>query len=120
MKSRLRTGRVDAETGSFFSAHQKIPHSAARDDTGRHGRQKRRERCQTAPVTSTTIGSDALDIDDATLDRIFALDPVAWDKEADLTEEYFKQFGKKMPQRLRDELDHLRDRIGVNSAPHNA
>ena len=57
------------------------------------------------------LNTEGLDIDDATLEKIFALDPEAWSKEADLTEEYFKQFGKKLPQALKDQLDDLRDRI---------
>ena len=65
------------------------------------------------------LNVEGLDVDDATLQKIFALDPHAWAKEADLTEEYFKQFGKKLPQQLRDQLDDLRDRIGLDG-PHNS
>ena len=57
------------------------------------------------------LNTEGLDLSDETLDQIFALDPAAWAKEADLTEEYFKQFGKKLPQALKDRLDDLRDRI---------
>ncbi len=52
-----------------------------------------------------------LDISEETMAKIFALDPDAWEAEADLTEEYFKQFGKRLPQALKDQLDDLRDRI---------
>ena len=57
------------------------------------------------------LNTEGLDLDQETLDKIFALDPVAWSTEADLTEDYFKQFGKKLPQALKDQLDDLRDRI---------
>ena len=45
-----------------------------------------------------------LDIDDATLEKIFDLDPKAWSAEADLTEEYFAQFGEKLPTELVGQL----------------
>ena len=57
------------------------------------------------------LNVDGLDLDAATLEQIFALDPEAWAQEADLTEEYFEQFGDKVPQRLRDQLAQLRERI---------
>ena len=60
---------------------------------------------------SGDLNLEGLDISEETMDKIFALDPDAWEAEADLTEEYFKQFGKKLPQQLKDQLDDLRDRI---------
>ncbi|RXW31136.1 phosphoenolpyruvate carboxykinase (GTP) [Propioniciclava flava] len=57
------------------------------------------------------LNIEGLDLDDATLDQIFALDPQAWAQEADLTEEYFEQFGDRVPQRLRHQLSALRERI---------
>ncbi len=54
-----------------------------------------------------------LDIDDATLDKIFDLDPKAWSAEADLTEEYFAQFGEKLPTELVGQLKALRERINA-------
>ena len=62
------------------------------------------------------LNVEGLDISDETLEQIFALDPAAWSREADLTEEYFKQFGKKLPQALKDQLDDLRDRIDPSDA----
>ena len=61
------------------------------------------------------LNVDGLAIDETSLDKIFTLDAEAWAKEADLTEEYFKQFGHKLPQALKDQLDHLRDRIDPSS-----
>ncbi|KAM9865792.1 Phosphoenolpyruvate carboxykinase [GTP] [Leucobacter aridicollis] len=46
------------------------------------------------------------------LDKIFAIDPASWLAEADLTEEYFAQFGDRLPQALTAELDALRERLG--------
>ncbi|MFT3876617.1 MAG: phosphoenolpyruvate carboxykinase (GTP) [Propioniciclava sp.] len=57
------------------------------------------------------LNVDGLDLDEATLEAIFALDPEAWAKEADLTEEYFAQFGDKLPARLSAQLAKLRERI---------
>ena len=57
------------------------------------------------------LNVEGLDLDEATLDAIFALDPEAWAKEADLTEEYFAQFGDKLPERLSGQLAKLRERI---------
>ncbi|MBK8463694.1 MAG: phosphoenolpyruvate carboxykinase (GTP) [Nigerium sp.] len=57
------------------------------------------------------LNVEGLDVDEATLDAIFALDPEAWAKEADLTEEYFAQFGDKLPARLSGQLAKLRERI---------
>ncbi|GAA2833634.1 phosphoenolpyruvate carboxykinase (GTP) [Leucobacter komagatae] len=46
------------------------------------------------------------------LGKIFAIDPTSWLAEADLTEEYFAQFGDRLPAALTAELDALRDRLG--------
>jgi phosphoenolpyruvate carboxykinase (GTP) len=52
-----------------------------------------------------------LEISKPELDALFALDPDAWATEADLTEEYFAQFGEKLPEEMTDQLADLRDRI---------
>ena len=57
------------------------------------------------------LNVDGLDLAEGQLDALFALDPEAWAKEADLTEEYFAQFGDKVPQELHDQLAALRERI---------
>ena len=48
------------------------------------------------------------------LHKLFALDPNAWSREADLTEEYFGQFGDRVPEELYNQLDLLRDRIATS------
>ena len=54
-----------------------------------------------------------LDITEAELTALFELDPDAWAKEADLTEEYFAQFGDKLPAELTSQLAGLRERIAA-------
>ena len=61
-----------------------------------------------APGELDTVG---LDITAEQLEALFALDPDAWAAEADLTEEYFAQFGEKLPHELLDQLASLRARI---------
>ncbi|MDR1710901.1 MAG: phosphoenolpyruvate carboxykinase (GTP) [Propionibacteriaceae bacterium] len=57
------------------------------------------------------LNLDGLEISDAELEALFALDPDAWAGEADLTEEYFAQFGAKLPAELTGQLAALRERI---------
>jgi phosphoenolpyruvate carboxykinase (GTP) len=52
-----------------------------------------------------------LEFSDADFADLFALDPDAWTAEADLTEDYFAQFGDKLPSELTSQLELLRDRI---------
>jgi len=52
-----------------------------------------------------------LDFSDADFAELFALDPDAWTAEADLTEDYFAQFGDRLPSELTSQLELLRDRI---------
>ena len=54
---------------------------------------------------------DGLDIDDAKLAELFAIDPVTWLAESNLTEEYFDKFGDHVPAELRSQLAALRERL---------
>jgi len=63
------------------------------------------------------LNTDGLDISEEQLMELFALDPQAWSREADLTEEYFAQFGDRLPAALTEELDALRRRIADASEP---
>lgn len=54
---------------------------------------------------------DGLEIGKEEWDALFETDPVAWEAELLDTEEYFKQFGEKMPQALLDELGKFRERV---------
>ncbi len=57
-----------------------------------------------------------LDIADEVLTELFAVDRASWLAEADLTGEYFAQFGDQVPTELLTELDNLRARLVAPSA----
>ncbi|MGC3954930.1 MAG: phosphoenolpyruvate carboxykinase (GTP) [Propionicimonas sp.] len=57
------------------------------------------------------LNVEGLDLPEPDLEHLFALDPDAWALEADLTEEYFAQFGDHLPAELRAQLAALRGRI---------
>ena len=57
------------------------------------------------------LNVEGLDISADKLAELFAVDPTTWLAEADLTEEYYNQFGDHVPAELRTELAHLRDRL---------
>ena len=59
------------------------------------------------------LNLEGLDLDEGTISQIFALDPDAWTAEADLTEEYFAQFGDHLPDALKGQLAALRERIAA-------
>ncbi len=61
------------------------------------------------------LNLDGLDLSDEQLDELFELDPAAWAAEADLTQEYFAQFGDRLPAALTEELEALRQRIAEAS-----
>ena len=54
---------------------------------------------------------DGLDIDEAVWAKLFAIDPDAWAAEMDDTEEYFSQFGDKLPAAITEQLAKFRERI---------
>lgn len=58
------------------------------------------------------LNLDGVDVTPSDLEELFALDPQSWKAEADMTEEYFEQFGDRVPQAMRDELAALRERLG--------
>jgi phosphoenolpyruvate carboxykinase (GTP) len=58
------------------------------------------------------LNLDGVDVAPTDLDELFALDPQSWKAEADMTQEYFDQFGDRVPQAMRDELAALRERLG--------
>ncbi|MDP2012712.1 MAG: phosphoenolpyruvate carboxykinase domain-containing protein, partial [Actinomycetota bacterium] len=57
------------------------------------------------------LNVDGLDISSEKLAELFAIDPNTWLAEADLTEEYYLQFGDRVPEALHLELAGLRDRL---------
>ncbi len=52
-----------------------------------------------------------LDITDAQLAELFAVNPESWLAEADLTEDYYAKFGDRVPAALREQLSALRTRL---------
>ena len=48
------------------------------------------------------------DFDIETLKTILEVDKAAWAKEAEGIEEFYKQFGDKLPQELRNQLETLK------------
>jgi phosphoenolpyruvate carboxykinase (GTP) len=54
---------------------------------------------------------DGLDVTAEQLEELFAIDPVTWLAESNLTEEYFDKFGDRVPAELRSQLAALRERL---------
>jgi phosphoenolpyruvate carboxykinase (GTP) len=59
---------------------------------------------------------EGLDLPEGALEQLFAIDPAAWLAEADLTEEYFAQFGERLPAALTGQLTALRERLEAAEA----
>jgi len=55
---------------------------------------------------------DGLDLAEADLAELHRVDAAAWREEADSIEEYFAQFGDRLPEAMRDQLGALRERLG--------
>ena len=51
-------------------------------------------------------------VDEATLEELLTVDPALWREEVAGIREFYAKFGEKLPQRLRDELDALEQRLG--------
>ncbi len=56
---------------------------------------------------------DGLDVSEVDLAALLAVDADSWSHEADLTEEFFAQFGDRLPPELADQLTALRTRLGT-------
>lgn len=57
------------------------------------------------------LNLEGADVTQADLEELFAVDPQAWQREADSTEEFFATFGAKLPPALNAELASLRYRL---------
>ncbi len=55
---------------------------------------------------------EGVDISSDDIAELFRIDADSWKAEATMTEEYFEQFGDRVPQPLRDQLAALRARLG--------
>ena len=54
---------------------------------------------------------EGIDVDRAAWDKMYDIDPDAWAAEMDDTEEYFSQFGDKVPAAITEQLAKFRERI---------
>lgn len=72
---------------------------------------------QQAPVGQlpdpTDLDLEGLDLAEDQLAQLFAVDPASWLAEADLTQEYFAQFGDRLPAEMTRQLDALRERLNT-------
>ncbi len=62
--------------------------------------------------TSDSLDLDGLSISDTNLEELLSVDKEAWKKEVVELREYFKMYGKSLPEGIRDELDALESRLG--------
>ena len=58
-----------------------------------------------------TMNLEGLQVSEETMDKLFHVDSSMWNAECDLTEEYFQQFGERVPDALTKELAQLRGRL---------
>jgi phosphoenolpyruvate carboxykinase (GTP) len=76
------------------------------------GRIEGRAEVEETPIglvpASGSLDLDGLEITDAALEQLFDVDRDSWLAECELTEEYFAQFGDRVPAALRAELASLR------------
>ena len=56
---------------------------------------------------------EGLDLDKEAWDKLFFIDPEAWEAEMDDTEKYFEQFGDHLPAKITEQLKKFRDRIAA-------
>ncbi len=61
--------------------------------------------------TKESLDLTGLDIPDKNLKRILSVDKDEWNKEAKEMENYYKQFGNRLPAELKRELDELEARL---------
>ncbi len=61
--------------------------------------------------TKDTLDLSGMNIPDKNLQRILSVDKDEWCEEAKEMEEYYKQFGHRLPAELRQELERLEERL---------
>lgn len=59
----------------------------------------------------TELDLDGVDISEQDLQELFRVDRGSWNTEADMTAEYFEQFGDRVPQAMNEQLAALRERL---------
>ncbi len=61
--------------------------------------------------TKQSLDLSGLNVPDKNLERILSIDEDEWCEEAKEMEEYYKQFGDRLPKELKEELDNLESRL---------
>ena len=61
------------------------------------------------------IDRTGLDLDDAAMRRLLAVDPSSWGHEVALIDEHYSMIGDRLPKRLDAELDDLRRRLDAEA-----
>ncbi len=56
---------------------------------------------------------EGTDVDKETWDKMFAIDPNAWEVELEDNEKYFEQFGDKVPAALKEQVAKFRERVSA-------
>ena len=64
-----------------------------------------------AVPTRDALDFSGLDIDEATIRELLAVDPAAWRQEADEIGKYLEGYGSRLPAALRDEVSRLKSRL---------
>lgn len=54
-----------------------------------------------------------LDISKETMDELLSVNKESWKKEVVMIEEFYSRFGDKIPQELRDQLNDLKNKLGM-------
>ncbi len=57
------------------------------------------------------LDTSGLDLDEATVAELLAVDPEAWRTEIDLIEDHYRKVGKRLPHELADQLRELEKRL---------
>ena len=103
--------RRDAE-GSFlwpgFGENSRVLEWIVRRLGGRAG-------VEASPIGNLPIVDEldlaGLDLDGDVVTELFRVDPESWRDEADMTEQYFAEFGERVPAEMRGQLAALRARV---------
>jgi phosphoenolpyruvate carboxykinase (GTP) len=61
--------------------------------------------------TKESLDLSGIDVPHKNLNSILSIDKDEWREEADAMRDYYKQFGNKLPEELKLELDQLEERL---------
>lgn len=68
----------------------------------------------TGRTPGKSLNLDGLQLPEDDLKQLFEVDADSWAAECDMTEEYFAQFGSRLPEAMTQELQKLRQRLPSN------